>query len=158
MTDAPTIPSTATEARAILDARISDSAFAERFCAGDVAAKKEIDALHAKINAGGDDMIDAAMNGKLSDVPSSEQRMVAGTAEWFRELGIRDEVTSQFLKGQKVSAEEYEMVVNWKKTAMGDNSPGGFVERFLSGHAESKQKMLLADSVITNGIREEKAA
>ena len=158
MTDTPAVPATATEARAVLDARISDKAFGDRIFAGDIAAKNELAALHAKIHAGGDDVVAAAMNGKLSDVPSSEQRQLIGTTELFRELGIRDEVTSQFLTGQKVSAAEYEMVVNWKKTAMGDNSPGGFVERFLAGNAEAKQKMLIANSVLTNGIREEKAA
>jgi hypothetical protein len=73
-------------------------------------------------------------------------------------LGIRDEVTSQFLKGEKVTPTEYEMVSNWKKTAMGDNSSGGFVERYLAGNTEAKQKMLIANSVLTNGIRDEKAA
>jgi hypothetical protein len=158
MTDAPAVPATATEARAVLDARISDKAFGDRIFAGDVTAKNELAALHAKIHAGGEDVIDAAMNGKLPDVPSSEQRQMAGAAEWFKDLGVRSEVAAQFLKGEKVSAAEYEMVVNWKKTAMGDNSPGGFVERYLAGNAEAKQKMLICNSVITNGIREEKAA
>jgi hypothetical protein len=158
MTDAPAVPATATEARTVLDARIADKSFADRIFAGDVAAKNELAALHAKIHAGGADVIGAAMDGKLPDVPSSKERQLVGATEWFRELGIRDEVTSQFLKGEKVTPTEYEMFSNWKKTAMGDNSSGGFVERYLAGNTEAKQKMLIANSVLTNGIRDEKAA
>jgi hypothetical protein len=98
------------------------------------------------------------MTGAPALMPTSDMSAMSHTAALFRELGIRDVVTQEFLQGKQVTAQEYEATLNWKKTAMGDNSPGGFVERLLAGNVEAKQKMLLANSILTNGIRDEKAA
>jgi hypothetical protein len=154
MTDQTTEPATATEARAVLSARVADKEWGSRVFAGDIAANKELRQLTEKVAAGGDDVVAAAMSGALGAVPSSEQRQMAGTAEMFREWGIRDEITQQFLSGQQVTQQELELVKNWKILAMGDRSPGGFVERYLAGDATAKQKMLIANSVLTNGAKE----
>lgn len=152
-----TEPATAMEARTTLDARIADKDFGARVLAGDADAKRELDVLHAKIHAGGDDVVEAALSGALGDMPSSDMRAMAGTAELFRELGIRDEVTREFLSGKGVTAHEYELVENWKKIAMGDRKPGGFVERYLAGDTEAMNKMTLANSVLVNGVKKEAA-
>jgi hypothetical protein len=110
------------------------------------------------VAAGGDDTVTVAMNGNPVNMPTTDQAHMAHTAALFRELGIRDIVTQEFLQGKQVTAQEYELVKNWKTTSIGDNAPGGFVERYLAGNVEAKQKMLLANSVLTNGIRDEKAA
>jgi radical SAM superfamily enzyme YgiQ (UPF0313 family) len=155
MTDAPAPPATATEARAVLDARMADKDWGERVSNGDPNAKQELRDLAAKIAAGGDDTVAVAMNGKLPDMPTSDQRIMAHTAALFRELGIRDEVTSEFLRGKQVSPQEYEMVANWKKEHMGNAE---WVQKYLSGDVEARQKMTIANSVLVNGVKSEKAA
>jgi hypothetical protein len=154
----PEPPKTATEARTVLDARMADKDWGGRIFNGDAGANKELRELTAMVAAGGADTVAVAVAGNPVRMPTTEQAHMAHTAALFRDLGIRDEVTSQFLRGEQVTPLEYELVANWKKTAMGDNSAGGFVERYLAGNVEAKQKMLIADSVLTNGIREEKAA
>jgi hypothetical protein len=160
MTDT-SVPATATEARALLDARISDKAFGERFLNGDAAARAEISALHEKIAAGGDDVVESVIKGIAPEaspdgiLPNAEHRQMVSTVEMFRELGIRDEVTRQFLKGEGVTAAEYELVSNWKKMAMGSKD---FRDRYLSGDSDARQRMMLADSVLVNGIKESGAA
>jgi hypothetical protein len=113
----PQPPANATEARAALDARISDKSWGERLMNGDITAKKEFHELTSKIDAGGDDVVAVAMSGKLPGMATTDQRHMAASVEMFRELGIRDEATSEFLRGQQVTAQEYELVSNWKKTS-----------------------------------------
>src|SRR5882757_9983693 len=143
MTDATIPPANATEAQARLDTLKADPAWADRWLAGDTGAQKEYQELRAKINsgAGGEDVIAAVMAGALPDLPTTEQRQAVATVEMFRNLGVRDEITRQFLSGKQVSPAEYELVKNWKITQLGDKSPGGFVERYLAGDTEAKQKM-----------------
>ncbi len=68
-----------------------------------MAARKEFDKLTAKIAAGGEDTVAVAMAGNPVHMPTTEMHQMAHTAEMFRSLGIRDEVTNQFLRGEKVS-------------------------------------------------------
>ena len=125
---------------------------------GDVTAKKEFHELTSKISAGGDDVVAAVMSGKLPEMASTEQRLMAGTAEMFRELGIRDEVTSEFLRGVKVTPQEYELVLNWKKEQMGDTGTDGFVKRYLAGDTKAHQQMTIANTILVNGVKEPEAA
>lgn len=145
---------TAIEARAVLDARIADREFGARVLAGEVEANRELASLHAAIHAGGQDIVAGVMNGEIA---SHEQVQMVSVAELFRELGIRDAVTAEFLSGHKVTPEEYRAVENWKRAAMSDKSADGFVARFLAGDLAVRQKMMLADSVLTNGVQEKAA-
>jgi hypothetical protein len=151
----PTAPPTnATQARTALDARKADPAWGGKIFNGDVAANKELRDLTAMVAAGGDDTVAVAMNGNPVNMPTTDQAHMAHTAALFRELGIRDEVTSQFLRGEQVTPQEYELVANWKKEQMGDEA---FVKRFLSGDVKARQQMLIADTVLVNGIKREVA-
>jgi hypothetical protein len=147
----PAPPTNATEARAALDARKADPAWSDRYLAGSPAEKKEFDSLTAMIAAGGDDTVSVAMSGNPVYMPTTDMAMMAHTAAMFRELGIRDEVTREFLQGKGVSAQEYELVVNWKKEHMGDVE---WQKKYLSGDVKAGQQMMLANSVIVNGKRE----
>jgi hypothetical protein len=143
-------PKTASEAQIVLDARKADSAWGSLIFNGDVAANKELRDLTAMVAAGGDDTVAVAMNGNPVNMPTTDQAHMAHTAALFRELGIRDEVTSQFLRGEQVTPQEYELVANWKKVNMGDEA---FVKRFLSGDVKARQQMIIADTVLVNGIK-----
>ncbi len=152
------IPATATAARIQLDARIADKDFGARVLAGDTAANKELRALQAKSVEGGDDVVAAALalSGKDAYGPgtTSDQRQMSSAAEAWRDLGIRDEVTAQFLRGDKVDASEYEAVKAWKATALGDQD---WVKKFTSGDTKARQQMTLANMVLTNGVKESAA-
>jgi len=157
MTEATT-PATATEARAALDTRLADKDWGARILAGDVAANQEFHALTAAAALDGPDTVAAAMAGNPAYMPTGDMQAMAHTAGLFREIGIRDEVTREFLEGKQVSPQEYELVSNWKKEAMGDKAAGGFVERFLAGDVKARQQMTLANSVLVNGVKEAAAA
>jgi len=158
MSDTFTLPATATEARTQLDAKLADKDWGARVLNGDVAANKELRELSHKSAESGDDVVAAALalSGKDAYGPgtTSDQRVMASVAEEWRSLGIRDEVTAQFLRGEKVSAAEYELVKNWKTTAMGDQD---FVKKFLAGDSVARQKMTIANSVLVNGIKDSAA-
>jgi hypothetical protein len=117
---APPAPAaTVMEARAQLDARIADKDWGARLTAGDANTNREFHDLTAMVANEDDSTIAAAMSGAIGDMPDSSIKTMAATAEMFRNLGIRDEVTSQFLRGQQVTSEEYELVSNWRKEHMG---------------------------------------
>jgi hypothetical protein len=143
-------PKNATEAQVALNSRGADQEWRAKVFAGDVAANKEWRDLTAMVAAGGDDTVAVAMAGNPSNMPTTELAHIAHTAAMFRELGMRTEVASQLLRGEPVSALEYELVSNWKKEHMGDED---FVKRFLSGGIKERQQMLIANSVLVNGIK-----
>ena len=144
----PAPPKNATEARTVLDARVADKAWEGRVFAGDIAANKELRDLTAMVAGGGDDTVTVAMTGNPVNMPTTELHQMASTAGWFRELGIRDEVTAEFLRGGKVTAQEFEAVSNWKKIQMGNEE---WVKKYLSGDVEARQKMMIANTVLVNG-------
>jgi hypothetical protein len=146
----PAPPKTATEAHTALDARRADNDWGAKVFAGDIAANKELRDLTAMIAAGGDDTVEVAMAGHPANMPTTDLHQMAHTTAMFRSLGIRDEVTSQFLRGEPVSVLEYELVANFKKEKMGDED---FIKRFLSGGIKERQQMLIANSVLVNGIK-----
>ena len=145
------IPATATEARAVLDARIADRAFGERVFAGDVAARAELDALHAKIQAGGSDVVDMAIAGIVQgDVPDTGQKVMAETAAWMHGHGLSDGVIRQTLTNHEVTPEEFRAVQLWKSQKMASKE---FVSRYLAGEPEEIKSMLLADVVLSSKIK-----
>jgi hypothetical protein len=146
----PAAPANATEARARLDARIADGDWGAKLFAGDATANREYRDLVGMAVADGDDVVAAAMNGKLPTGATTDQRHMAGAAEMFRDLGIRDEVTQQFLSGHQVSAKEFDLVFNWRKEHMGN---ADWVRLYLSGDLKAKQEMTVANSVIANGVK-----
>jgi hypothetical protein len=155
VTDQPIqLPNTATEARAALDTRMQNPDWAGKYLSGGANERREFDELTATIAKGGADVVAAAMAGApLPDIPTSDQRNMVGAVEWLRELGIQDAAASQILRGDKVSAEEFQATKNWKAAAMADTGPDGFVAKYLAGDAEAKRKMALADGILTNGVK-----
>jgi hypothetical protein len=148
-------PKTASEASAVLAARQADRDWGAKVFAGDPNANKEFRELTAMVSAGGDDTVTVAMNGNPVYMPSTDLHQMAHAAGWFRELGISDQIISEFLRGGQVTPQEYEAVANWKKEHMGDED---WVKKYLSGDVKARQQMMLADTVLVNGVKSEKAA
>jgi hypothetical protein len=111
MTDQTTTPpATATEASAALNLKIADRAWGERFLNGDAAARREYDDLTGRVATGGNDVVAAVMNGTVpkSDhgAPPIGTREMAVTVDMFRDLGIKEEITANFLRGDQVTPDE----------------------------------------------------
>jgi hypothetical protein len=97
------------------------------------------------------DPVEAAMSGNLPDVPSSELRQLAVGASWFRELGMSEAAVEEALSDRQATPEEYEIVKNWKRTALNDPE---WTKKWLSGDGEAKMKMVAANRVLMKGPRE----
>jgi len=148
-------PATASEARALLDAKVQNREWGAAILNGDATAIRELHDLTGKVDSGGDDVVAAAISGKDTGgngmFVDHEQRVMASVAEEFKRLGIRDVVTAEFLTGKQVPKEEYDAVAAWKRVAMGSKD---FTDRYLAGGIEEHQKMTIANAVLVNGIKE----
>jgi hypothetical protein len=147
----PAPPANATEARARLDALIADKARGAKLVAGDAEVTREYRELRAKAdNPDPADTVAAAMSGNLGEMPDSSVKMMAETAGMLREIGIREEVIADTLRGHEVSPNEYKLVEAWKARQMKDPV---FVKAYLSGDPEARQKMTLAAIVLSGSIK-----
>jgi hypothetical protein len=143
----------ADEATARLATLTADDAWRDRFLESGAAEVKEFHELNKIIVKG--DPVEAAMAGILDnpDIPSSQSKVLAGTVDMLRAVGIADPIVRDFIEGQGVTAAEMKLVEGWKQRQMADSS---FVERYLSGDAEARRLMTIANSVIATGIKKEK--
>jgi hypothetical protein len=147
MTDAPAAPATATEARAVLDARMADKAWGDRVYSGDAAANQELRDLTAKVAAGGDDAVAVAMSGKLPDMATGDQRIMASTADWLRDIGFPPKAIQETLAGREPTAADVERARTWKARAMKNQD---YVKRYLSGDGDAIREMTACDVVLSS--------
>lgn len=157
MTDQPTPPPApvamnATDAQNQMNVLTADKAWVDRLLNGDVAAANQFKALTGALVDGGsaDDVVASIMDGKAPEFGNGEQRQMARAVEHFRELGIGDGVTKQFLSGQKVSPQEFRAVADLKRELM---SNAEFVKAYLGGDVKAKQRMTMINSVLVNGVK-----
>ncbi len=146
----PAAPANAMEARTRLDARIADKDFGAKVLSGDISANREFRDLQNMAASDDDSTIAAAMSGNIGEMPDSSVKLMSETAGMLREIGIREEIIEQTLKGHEVSAEEYKLVEAWKARQMKDPV---FVKAYLSGDPEAGQKMTLAAIILSGGIK-----
>jgi hypothetical protein len=157
---APAAPPAATpasfvEASTKLAALTADQAWRDRVLSGsDPAATKEFHELTSAVAAGGSDA-EIAMSGALPDLPDSQLRMMASTAEMLRDIGLRPEVILQTLEGHEVSKAEFDATAAYKSRMMKDPV---FVKAFLSGEAEAGQKVMLMSIILSSNIKQEVVA
>jgi hypothetical protein len=154
----PAPPANATEAQSALNLKIADPEWGARFLNGDGAARREYDDLIGRVATGGDDVVASVMNGTVptSDhvAQPSEIREMSVAVDMFRDLGINEQITANFLRGEQVTPDEYTRVANWKRAAMNDPV---FTKAFLAGEQQARQKMTIANTVLVNGVKEKAA-
>lgn len=145
----PAPPANLTEASARLSELGADRAWGKRLLSGDVAAAKEFDELTTMVAEGGD-KVAIAMSGALPAGADGEMREMAGTSEMLRELGIRDDVIKQTLAGQEVTAAEYKATKVWLDQQIASRE---FAKKLSEGDPETRQKFMLANIVLSSGIK-----
>jgi hypothetical protein len=148
----PAPPANAAEARTRLDALIVDKDKGAKLLAGDAEVNREYRELRAKAdNPDPADTVAAAMTGNLGAMPDSEVALMANTAGMLREIGVRESIIEETLRGHVVTEQEYKLVEAWKARQLRDPV---FVKAFLSGGAEECHKMTLAAIVLSGGIKD----
>lgn len=98
--------------------------------------------------------IDKAMAGEFLDgvIQPSGHLVQIGVASHLREIGIREEIIKDVVGGtHAVSKEEYAATERWKAERMRDPE---WVKRYLAGEGEPKEKMMLADIILSGGVKE----
>jgi hypothetical protein len=146
----PAPPANVQEARTRLAALVADKERGAKLFAGDVETNRDYSQLTAMAARDDDSTVAAAMAGNLGDLPDSTVRMMAGTAGMLREIGIKEGIIEQVLKGHEVTAEEYKLTEAWKARQMKDPV---FVKAYLSGEVEPREKMTLANIILSGGIK-----
>jgi hypothetical protein len=147
----PAPPANAQEARTRLEALIADKDRGAKLLAGDAEVNREYRELRAKAdNPDPADQVAVAMSGNLGDMPDSSTKEMAAAADMFREIGIREEVIEETLRGRELTPLEFKLVEGWRTRAMRDPI---FVKAFLSGDPEARQKMTLSAMALSGGIK-----
>jgi len=151
----PAPPANALEARGRLDALIADKDWGAKLMAGDANVNREYRTLQDMAANADDSTIAAALSGNIGEMPDSRLKVMADTADHLREIGIREEIIEQQLRGHEVSPEEYKLVEAWKTRQLKDPV---FVKAYLSGDPEARQKMTLAAIVLSGSVKGERRA
>jgi hypothetical protein len=150
MTDAiapPAPPANAQEARTRLSAFVADNGKGAKLLSGDVETNREFTQLTAMAASDDGSTVSAAMAG--GDIPDSQSKVMAETASFLRTIGIKEGIIEEFLQGHMVSAEEFKLTEAWKARQMKDPA---FVKSYLSGEPLAREKMVLADIILSGGI------
>jgi hypothetical protein len=145
----PAAPTNAVEARGRLDTLIADKDWGAKLLAGDTNANRDFRDLQSMADKSDDSTITAAMSGNIGDMPDSSVRLISETAAMLREIGIREVIIEQQLRGHEVPAAEYKLVEAYKARQMKDPV---FVKAFLSGDPEARQKVTLMNVILSGGI------
>jgi hypothetical protein len=143
-------PANAIEARTRLDERKADPEWGAKIFAGNPDANRELRDLTSMATRSDDSVVAVAMAGKADGMPNSETAMMAGTAAMLREVGVKEEIIKQALEGHQVDEPEYKLVEAWKTRHMKDPE---FVKKYLNGDVEAREKMTLANIVLSGGIK-----
>jgi hypothetical protein len=154
MTDVqpPAPPATAAEASVRLEALKADKEWGAKLIAGDPAANREFSELQLKADSADPaDMAAVAMSGNIGEMPDSRVKLMAETAGMLREIGIREEIIEQTLRGHEVSPIEMKQAEAWRERAMRDPV---FVKAWLSGDPEARQKMTLSQIIVSGGVKD----
>jgi hypothetical protein len=151
MTNVPAPPANAMEARTQLDARLADKDWGARLTAGDANANREFRDLQSMAATSDDSTIAVAMSGNIGEMPDSSLKLMSETAGMLRNIGVREEIIEQTLRGHEVSPDEYKLVEAWKVRQMKDPV---FVKAYLGGDPEAQRLMTLASVILSGDVKD----
>jgi hypothetical protein len=148
----PTLPNFV-EASAKLASLTADQAWRDRVLSGaDPAATAEFHKLTSVVAAGGSDA-EIAMSGALPDLPDSQLKTMADTAEMLRNMGFPPLAIRETLAGKEATPADVAIATAWKNQHM--RSPE-FVKQYLSGEPDAVRQMMVADIILSSNIRSER--
>lgn len=132
-----------------------------RLMSGDPKARGEFDAIHQMI-AGADDQVDRAIAGNadpvLGEVAIEGELSTRQTAEaitGLRELGLRDEVVAEAIRGAVYPESVVRQAADLKRTRMSDPE---WTKKFLAGSAAERREMTLMNVILSGKIAEPSGA
>jgi len=119
---------------------------------GGLEQRRTFHDLHELISKG--DGIDQAMSGVLPDgiIQDGAQVQMAGTVAMMREMGIRGDVIREALTGYEPSQALIDETTRYKADLMSNPE---WRKKFMSGDVEARRQKFLANSILTDGIREQ---
>jgi hypothetical protein len=148
----PAPPATPAEARQRLDARLSDKEFGAKLLAGDAATNTEYrDLQNMAANVDPNDAVAVALSGQIGEMPDSSVKMMAETADMLREIGVRESIVEEVLRGHVVTEQELKLTEAWRSRQM--KNPA-FVRSFLSGDPEARHLMTLSAIIVSGGVKD----
>jgi hypothetical protein len=128
--------------------RYGDPEWRGKLQAADGATRKEFDELATK--AAEADPVEAVMTGALPEVVNSEQRLMAHTASYLREIGLSEAVVREAISDQSTTQEIHDAAKDWKRRNLSDSE---FVKAYLNGSIEHVQKVTLCNIILTQPIK-----
>ena len=146
-------PANAAEARAQLDTLRSNADFNAKLLAGSGPETNQWRDLHTMIAAG--DNVEIALSGALPDVPDSELKTMAGTAQFLKELGINEGTIRQTLSDYEVTQAEFDAVTAFKAERFRDAE---WKKRLLAGDGLAVRELTLSNIVLSSTIKKDAAA
>jgi hypothetical protein len=157
-TPAPLVPSNASEARQRIAELSADPAFLKAYFAGDVEARRQMDALNEMIAGATDaDVLSGGQDASLVEVTSGPEGLrrkdVLSAAEDLRRLWSDSDnceaaIASVLDPNATVDVELLQNMQAWKAQALTDPA---FIEMLMRGDLWATQRMTLANAVIAIG-------
>ncbi len=152
-------PKTPQEAALKLQTLAQNQQWRDQLLAGDSATRQQFATL-TEMAASAADRLDNVLSGAAQPqpfeitTPSSplSTRDLTSAVDGLRELGIDDDPTRDFAKGEKVSPELYRKVEQWKARQMTDTD---FVKRYMANDPEAIQQRTIANIIVAAGVAEE---
>jgi hypothetical protein len=138
------------EARTQLAGLMTNKDWGAKLIGGDANTVQQYRGLIDMAARTDDSTIAAAMSGSIGEMPDSQTKVMADTANMLREIGIPEGAIGQALKGDGVSEQEFKMAEAWKARQMKDPE---FVKKYLNGDPEAAEKMTTANIIISGGIK-----
>jgi hypothetical protein len=144
-------PSTPAEAAAKLETLRADPKWTEALLGGGLAQKNEWQNLHELAAKG--DGVDLAVAGLHQPGPIQDSEHVEnmGVAAMMKELGIRPEITKEFLTGHTETKKWYDEVARFKADKMSDPI---WVKALMSGSIEARRQLTLCNIVLSGEIKD----
>jgi hypothetical protein len=131
---------------------IKDREFGAKLLSGDAAANKEFGELQAKADSVDPaDQVAVALSGDIGDLPDSSTKEMAAAAGMLREIGVRESIIEEVLRGHMVTEQELKLTEAWRSRQM--KNPA-FVRSFLSGDPEARHLMTLSAIIVSGGVKD----
>jgi hypothetical protein len=145
-------PTNAAEARVQLDTLRSNADWNAKLLAGSGPETNQWRDLHTMIAAG--DNVELAMSGALPDVPDSQLKLMAGTAEMLKSMGFPPQAIRETLSGKEATQADVDRATAWKTENLKSKD---FVDRLMRGEPDATRQLWVANVILSSPLKKENA-